>query len=159
MELLCSTVGPQDLTIIKLASPAIVIWKQGSKTSALISQRNCVSPSKVCINVPQPLRASERVCASVALPVCMRACMFIVQLIVYGSCFLWHNKLKLLNPFAADNTISRGYPEWVKDAPGTCDLSDETSVLWVTVLLLCFVFCMNRSNSGDRHTETAYSNV
>lgn len=43
MESLCSTVGPQDLAIIKLASPAIAIWKQGSKTSALVSQRNCVS--------------------------------------------------------------------------------------------------------------------
>lgn len=108
---------------------------------ALFSQRNCVS---LCIYVPQFLRVWERVCTGVLLPMCMHACMFIIQLIVYGGWFLWHNKLKLLNPFDADNAISQGYQEWVRDALGTSDLSDETSVLWVTVFLLWFLFCMDR---------------
>lgn len=70
-----------------------------------------MSPSKVCIYVSLFVCAAERVCACMLLPVRMRAGMFIIELIVYGSCFLWHNKLKLLNPFAADNAISQGYPE------------------------------------------------
>lgn len=129
--------------------PANAIWKQDSKTSVPVSERNRVSPCKVCINVPQFLRALKHECASVTLSVCMRACVFIIQLIVYGSCFLWRNKLKLLNPFAAYNAISQGYPEWVKDAPGTTDLSDETSALWVTVCLLWFFSCMYRNDRWD----------
>lgn len=117
---------------------------------ALFSQGNCVS---LCIYVPQFLRVWERVCTGVLLPMCMHACMFIIQLIVYGSCFLWHNKLKLLNPFDADNAISQGYHEWVRDALGTSDLSDETSVLWVTVFLLWFLFCMDRLRQAQALTS------
>ena len=56
----------------------------------------------------------------------MRACMFIVRLIVYGSRSLWHNKVKLLNPFAADNAISQGHPEREREAGGVGDFSAET---------------------------------
>lgn len=62
--------------------------------------------------------------------------MFLVQITVYGSCFLWHNELKLLNPFAADNAISRGHRERVKEAPGVSDLSDETQSVTALVFVL-----------------------
>lgn len=87
--------------------------------SALVSERYAL----LCLQV------SVRVCLCVSV----RACMFIIPLIVYGSCFLWRNKLKLLNLFAAVNAISQGYAEWLKDARGASDLSDETAALWVTV--------------------------
>lgn len=124
----------QDLILFKRTFPINAVWK-GLKDEWCISTGKLYVSEEgmhLCGSVYVCLQAW--LCAGVLLQECICACMFIIHLIVYGSCFLWHNKPKLLNLFAADNAISQGYPEWVKNALGSAETSSES--LWC-----CTDFC------------------